>query len=109
MLLQNLYKRNNQTNKKKMLARSCCSYNIKELSPPKKQLLHKIHKTAQMTDTQQKPIHYKITQIYTNIKKKRISTVSNKIYSIKYGRFWAIFKVWHGLGWLHARLVRVDF
>lgn len=93
MLLQNLYKRNNQTNKKKMLARSCCSYNIKELSPPKKQLLHTIHKTAQMTDTQQKPIHYKITQIYTNIKKKK-----NK-YSLKQN---IQYKIWQVLGYIQS-------
>lgn len=76
-----------------MLARSCCSYNIKELSPPKKQLLHTIHKTAQMTDTQQKPIHYKITQIYTNIKKKK-----NK-YSLKQN---IQYKIWQVLGYIQS-------
>lgn len=51
-----------------------------------------------MTDKQQKPTHYKKLHRYIQIlqpKKKRGKKpeVSNKIYSTKCGRFWAIFKV----------------
>lgn len=58
--------------------------------------MHKIHKTAQMTGKQQKPTHYKITQIYIQIhvlQIKRITAVSDEIHSIKYGRISAIFIV----------------
>lgn len=60
--------------------------------------MHKIHKTAQMTDKQQKPTHYKkFTQIYTNIttknKEEKKTWSLKQIYSTKCGRFWAIFKV----------------
>lgn len=89
-----------------MLARSCCSYNIRVISP-KMQLLHKIHKTAQMTGKQQKPTHYKITQIYTNTcitnKKNNCSLRRNTQYKIwqDFGNFHSFGTVWDGcmLGW----------
>lgn len=51
-----------------------------------------------MTDKQQKPTHYKKLHRYIQIfqpqkKRGKKPEVSNKIYSTKCGRFWAIFKV----------------
>lgn len=67
-----------------------------------------------MTDKQQKPTHYKklhryIQILQPKIKRKKKPEVSNKYTVQNVAGFGLYSKFWHGLGWLHARLVRVDF
>lgn len=67
-----------------------------------------------MTDKQQKPTHYKKLHRYIQILQPKIKKEKNLKSQTKYtvqnvAGFGLYSKFWHGLGWLHARLVRVDF
>lgn len=67
-----------------------------------------------MTDKQQKPTHYKKLHRYIQILQPKIKKEKNLKSQTKYtvqnvAGFGLYSKFWHGLGWLHARLVQVDF